>query len=466
MAYQFGEIMVEAQYTDTGNALYNGNPLIEALPRNLNDEELFKALYLPIPYDQTERNLPYYERIERLQGLEYLFVPLNYVADITRKIFTAIKGGYVSRNPLSASWGHDMTKLQKCVSNKDGAFLSYGISNANSSGFCIVGDSGMGKTSSINRALSLLPQVIIHKEYRENAFSFTQIVWLKLECPHDASVKGMCSEFFRIFDELTGDNTFNKFAVGGRATVDQMVPQMAMVAKRHGLGLLIIDEIQNLSAAKSGGAERMKNFIVQLVNTVGIPVLLVGTPPTIELLKDDLKTIRRSAGDGMVIIRPLDRTSADWRSFVREIWNYQWTSVNTKGSKNLSDKLHELCHGNIDAAIKLYMETQRITINKGRDPAWPEVITSDSIQSAAESDSLRLVLERLAFEQGGNIRRKKKPDVIPVQPKQALPKPSAPAENKTSTSIEKKQKQKLSIGSELLKELKDEGVLVSPEDEY
>lgn len=64
----------------------------------------------------------------------------------------------------------------------------------------------------------------------------------------DASVKGLCSEFFMELDRITGDNTFAKFASGGRATTDQMIPQMAMIAQRHGLGLLVIDEIQNLKA--------------------------------------------------------------------------------------------------------------------------------------------------------------------------------------------------------------------------
>lgn len=75
-----------------------------------------------------------------------------------------------------------------------------------------------------------------------------------MECPHDASVKGLCSEFFMEFDRLTGDNTYEKIVRSGRATTDQIIPQMAHVAQRHGLGILVIDEIQNLSAAKSGGA--------------------------------------------------------------------------------------------------------------------------------------------------------------------------------------------------------------------
>ncbi len=53
-----------------------------------------------------------------------------------------------------------------------------------------------------------------------------------------------------------------------------MIPQMALIAKRHSLGALIIDEIQNISAAKSGGVQKMLNFIMNLINTIGVPVIL------------------------------------------------------------------------------------------------------------------------------------------------------------------------------------------------
>jgi len=43
--------------------------------------------------------------------------------------------------------------------------------------------------------------------------------------------------------------------------------KMSTLAHTHGLGLLIIDEIQHLSQAKSGGSEKMLNFFVTLVNT-------------------------------------------------------------------------------------------------------------------------------------------------------------------------------------------------------
>lgn len=119
---------------------------------------------------------------------------------------------------------------------RDSSFISIPGYNARASGFCLVGDSGMGKTSTINHTLALYPQVLFHQAYHNMPFHNVQLVWMRLECPMDASVKGLCSEFFMELDRITGDNTFAKFASGGRATTDQMIPQMAMIIWGASLG--------------------------------------------------------------------------------------------------------------------------------------------------------------------------------------------------------------------------------------
>ena len=39
---------------------------------------------------------------------------------------------------------------------------------------------------------------------------------------------------------------------------------------RYLVGILVIDEIQHLSEAKGGGSDKMLNFFVTLVNTIGL----------------------------------------------------------------------------------------------------------------------------------------------------------------------------------------------------
>lgn len=468
--YPLGTQRGDALYTPSARALYRGNPWIEALPDSLSDAELFQALRGKIPYDENERTLDYYQREACVQSLAHVFVPLGETGEIARKIDAAIREGYVSRNPLVSGWNREMGKLQECVQSRDADFHHLSGNNANACGFCLVGDSGMGKTSAVNHTLAIYPQVLYHSSYNGTSFPSVQIVWMRLECPQDASVKGLCSEFFMEFDRITGENTFHKFAVSGRATTDQMIPQMAMLAQRHGLGLLVIDEIQNLSAAKSGGAQRMLNFIVQLVNKIGLPVLLVGTPPAIGLLSADLMTIRRSTGQqGMTCLGPLERDTFDWKALVKGIWKYQWTAEKTPLSQELQDELHALSHGNIDAAIKLFMETQRLAIRNGR-MGNAEAMTPELLRQAAAGDGFCLVLQRLAQEESRrNVSAAKEtPRKKPAKSVEKEISAEAPSERTVSPKQKRTQPAAGSgkIGAKMLDLLKDSGQWVSPDDDF
>ena len=136
-------------------------------------------------------------------------------------------------------------------------------------GFTIIGMSGVGKTSAVTNVLALYPQVIEHIKYKDFTIVLKQAVWLKIDCPHDGSVKGLCMEFFEAIDRAMGTNYFEPH--GKRSnTIDIMMIRMAQIARLHCLGVLVIDEIQHLNTATGGGKEKMLNFFVTLVNTIGV----------------------------------------------------------------------------------------------------------------------------------------------------------------------------------------------------
>ena len=97
----------------------------------------------------------------------------------------------------------------------------------------------------------------------------------------------------------------------GRTSVDDLLILMAEKANEHCLGILVIDEIQHLNRAKSGGAATMLNFFVTLVNTIGVPVVFVGTPKATEILQQDFRQARRSCGMGDHVWDRLKRNSKE-----------------------------------------------------------------------------------------------------------------------------------------------------------
>ena len=252
------------------------------------------------------------------QNTLQFFAPLPIHFDLKQRFSRMIRLGYQARNPaMIGFWGDVQLRVQSLGMVRQSP-------RSTATGFTIIGMSGVGKTTSIEAILALYPQVIFHSHYHDHDFNFTQIVWLKQNCPFDGSVKGLCLNFFQAVDDLLGTRYYDNYA-SGRKTVDELLPRMALVASLHSIGVLVIDEIQHLSQAKSGGSGKMLNFFVQLINTIGLPVVLVGTYKAISLLSGEFRQTRRGTGQGDLVWDRM-KNDDDWKWFVNCLWGYQYVT--------------------------------------------------------------------------------------------------------------------------------------------
>jgi hypothetical protein len=251
----------------------------------------------------------------------------------------------------------------------------------------------------VEAILSLYPQVIYHTRYADRDFNVAQIVWLKLECPFDGSIKGLCLNFFETMDRLLGTNYELNYA-GSRKSTDEMLPKMARIAAIHGIGVLVIDEINRLSGSKSGGAAKMLNFFVQMTNSMGIPIVLVGTFKAKHVLSGEFHQIRRGTGQGDLVWERMEEgewvaddkskgtaTPGVWQLLLESFWTYQYTAVPCPLTKELSHVLYEETQGITDFAAKIYMLAQIRAIVTADNPK-AEILTADIIRSVAR-DSLK-----------------------------------------------------------------------------
>lgn len=384
--------VIHAQYQDLLLSIYRNNPLIEALPPILSEEEAMVRLAYYPEYDPSERTLPNHLRLHLLQNIQQFVEPLPIHLDLEQRFSRMVRSGYRSRNPLTPEFRQQFH--QPFQLSDSGEFSNLNI-RSTATGFTIMGISGIGKTTAIRSILSLYPQVIIHNQYQGQNFTLMQVVWLNLECPHDGSIKGLCYNFFQAIDELLGTNYSKNFSKA-RCTIDQLIPIMARIASLHCIGVLVIDEIQHLSEAKSGGSHKMLNFFVQLVNTIGIPVVLVGTYKAMSILSGEFRQTRRGSGQGDLI---WDRMEEDdiWQLFVESLWRYQYLKQFTPLNETLTHSLYEVSQGITDFAVKVYLlaQVRAITTEK-------EKITEGIIRSVAK-DSLRLARPILEALKNNNI---------------------------------------------------------------
>lgn len=388
---------VEAEYKEQVIEEYGDNPFVEALPPILNELEAVEKLAVYPSFDPQERMLDKQYRIHLVQRLFQCFQPLMIHLDLESRISRVIRQGYLARNPFKPAYAQSLQEGHSEILGLRRELNSNSVFRTTAAGFTIIGVSGMGKTTAINRVLSLYPQVIVHKNYKGINFSMYQVSWLKLDCPFDGSLKGLCIEFFRKLDDILGTDYSKKFAIG-RKTVDNMLSVMSQVARNIGLGLLIIDEIQHLSRAKSGGDQKMLNFFVTLVNTIGVPVILVGTPAGLSILQSEFRQARRGSGQGDMIWERLNMDK-NWDLLINAIWDYQWTKKHVPLTEELSNAFYEESQGIIDIFVKLYAMAQIQAITDGT-----EFITTQSIKQVANKH-LQLVKPFLTALKTNDVRK-------------------------------------------------------------
>jgi len=357
-----------AAYRTCGLPQYDGNPLIEALPPILSDADIGELLKREVPYENEQRFLPAEVRRHALDAISTFFVPLPQHLHLVHTVSKVIRTGYTSRNPVNPRFWANIPGQRTNLTTRIN-----GVEQApeNTLGMAIVGPSGTGKTYSANRTLRLYPQVIEHTDYKGQQISLIQLIWLKLDCPFDGSIKGLATKFFAGIDRIL-DTEYHRIYGHGRRTVDQMMPDMASVAALHALGCLVIDEIQHLEAARHIGRTKMLNFFTEMSNTMNVPIILMGTPKAIGVLSSEFRSARRATGQGAIYWDRM-KNNAIWKSFLKALWKYQFTAKETPLTDEMADLLYDQCQGITHLAVTLYSLAQDRVIGIS-ETLTPEVL--------------------------------------------------------------------------------------------
>jgi hypothetical protein len=360
--------MNETVYKEQILPEYRNNPLIEALPEIWSGAEVVDMLSRNEGHHNGERQLDSQYRLHCVRRLFRYFQPLEQHIDIEQRFSGCIRQGYLHRNPLAKEYAAALAQGHRTIVAQ-GTYENLEAFRPTAAGFTIIGISGVGKTSAVSNILALYPQVIEHAKYRKSPLVLKQIVWLKLDCPHDGSVKGLCMEFLEAVDRAAGTNYFEMH--GKRInTIDILMIRMTQIARLHCIGVLVIDEIQHLSLAKGGGWEKMLNFFVTLVNTIGLPVVLIGTSRAMTILQGEFRQARRGSGQGDLIWDRM-KNNASWDIFVSSMWENQWTRENVKLNEKFKNILYDESQGIIDIAVKLYAMVQIRAIALGVETFRP-----------------------------------------------------------------------------------------------
>ena len=220
----------------------------------------------------------------------------------------------------------------------------------------ILGVPGCGKTATIRRCLSTMPQVIDHVEYQGQPCYCKQVLWLHVECPSDCSVKTLGFSVMAALDRAIGSHYLESTQGLRSASASAIAVQTKILLTNHHVGLLVVDEIQNavLTARKNRQEKPLLRYLVELTNETMTSIYFVGTPLAEELFTAQEHLKRRTRGIRLAPFRP----DGVYLDFVRKIWPYQYTAQAAPLTTSIGNKLYD-CSGGIPAyVIKIFAEAQ------------------------------------------------------------------------------------------------------------
>lgn len=350
----------EAEYKEQKLSEYSENPFIEALPPIFSEDDVMDRFMVTPRITNEDKQSATNIRYHVLKRIKNFIQPLPIHFEVERRLSTLIRRGYLARNPLDKTFLERIRVLHQLRENEEDAHkyiderLNYIRSTADS--LSIIGISGIGKTTAIERLLLMYPQVIKHEKYEEQPFNRTQIVWLKIDCPYDGSLSTLCKSFFKAIDDLLGTRYLEKFGYLNRVT-STMLLHMTSLASMYGIGVLVIDEIQHLLHAKND-QEEMLNFFVTLSNTVGIPTVLIGTSKAQQLFKGNFRQARRAASEGSIIWDRMGEDSEEWEFFLETLWELQCLKTYSELTEDVKKTFYSECQGITSVAVNLFILAQ------------------------------------------------------------------------------------------------------------
>lgn len=330
------------------------------LPEMKSGNELISALSIIPEYNETICQQNQAARLMALSDLYQIYIPSQMSLEIYSKLYLALLRSMQKK-------GSQMAIKQRYENYKAIQQQSYSGILGGSDSFTIIGTSGIGKSSAISRAISLITE----NRIIETDKPYTKIIpCLIVQCPFDSSVKGLLLEILRKVDEELGTDHYIHAVKPRASTTDMLIGAVSSIALNN-IGMLVVDEIQNVVNSKNG--KSLIGALTQLINNSGISICMVGTPESTVFFEQAMQLARRSVGLQYTIMK----YDEYFQSFCKIIFKYQFLKNRTEITAAITEWLYEHSAGVISVVVSLIHDAQEIAILTGK-----EVLNLDTLNEA------------------------------------------------------------------------------------
>ena len=319
--------------------------ILQTMPQMIIGHELDELLCVMPDYDETIREKSIPERLIALQEIYRIFIPNKMSREIYSKLYLALLRSLQKKQSILAV--RQFHQNSKMLRQK-----SYESIIGGSDSFTIIGPSGIGKSSAVSRAINVLTEVPVL-----NLGSTAVIACLQVQAPADSSIKGLLLEILRKADEMLQTN-YHRNAMKSHSTVDMLIGSVSQVALNH-IGLLVVDEIQNVVNSKNG--RTVIGTLTQLINNSGVSICMVGTPESTVFFDQTMMLARRSLGLNYTMME----YGAEFRTFCEILLGYCYVKHPPSVDEPMLMWLYNHSSGNASVVMGLIHDAQEIAILEG-----------------------------------------------------------------------------------------------------
>jgi len=350
------------------------NPLLERLPNYQNLQDVMNAItYNPLQNVDISK-LTFTEKDALLSGEKVILAPTKKTMMAVMTWYGMLRTGLHNRNPILAENKKRYFESLE-VDKKLSEFPKYPTRGISVN--VIKGPTGTGKTVTVERFCATLPQVIEHGKNDASGWVYQkQLVYLHINLSHDGSRGGFIYSILLAMDEALGTQYATSIPKQNR-TVEKLAVATIARLVAHFTGIIFIDESQLRNLVKSGQAELMQLFLLQLINS-GIPIVISGNECAFDWLKysQDLSRIALSGASHFHPIGALDEPDwkTEWEALCRGIMQFYVLPQPPTSLLECSIMLLECSGGIARLAIILWSETQRSCLYHQKKLVMPDDI--------------------------------------------------------------------------------------------
>lgn len=325
------------------------NKIVSQLPSMKSEKEVYSALLNLPMYDGSICQSSATERLIALSDIYDIYIPSEMTYEIYSKLYLALLNSLKKKSTRAAVI--QQGENTKAIRNTEHRGILGG-----SDSFTVIGTSGIGKTTAIYKSIELITE----NRVIEINFPYTKIIpCLVVQCPFDSSVKGLLLEILRKADEILNSRYYEN-ALRARATTDMLIGSVSQVALNH-IGLLVVDEIQNVVGNKNG--QSLVGMLTQLINNSGISICMVGTPKCKIFFEKEMQLARRSLG----LEYGAEGYNDFFFNFCRTLFEFQYTKNRGSFTDEIGRWLYEHSGGIVSVVVSLIHDAQEIAILDGSE---------------------------------------------------------------------------------------------------